>query len=104
MQEKPLRIHLNNTCGEFVLQPGPKLFLKLAAEPTIITIFDKIKKEIKKMEHPTKSIYVNLDKMGNKKKVILNFPIYMQDVVIHYKSIRKKNNKKNKTHTIHKHI
>ena len=38
-----------------------KLYLNLGAKQTIITIFDKIRKEIKKMEQPTKILYINFD-------------------------------------------
>ena len=38
-----------------------ELYLNLGAKQTTITIFDKIRKEIKKMEQPTKILYINFD-------------------------------------------
>ena len=88
--EKPLRIHLNRIRGEFVLLPSPELFLKLGAQPTIIVIFDKIKKEIKKMKQSANSLYINFNKIKvlNKEKVSLNLLMYMQEVSILFKNIK----------------
>lgn len=88
--EKPLRIHLNRIRGEFVLLPSPELFLKLGAQPTIIVIFDKIKKEIKKMKQSANSLYINFNKIKvlNKQKVSLNLLMYMQEVSILFKNIK----------------
>ena len=73
-----------------VLRVGPKLFLKQGTEPTIIAIFDKIKKQIEKMKQSAKSLYIKLDKIKvlNKEKVPLNLPMYMQEVTILFKNIK----------------
>lgn len=61
--EKPIRIGFDRTRGEFVLRASRGIFLRLGVELTIIAIFDKTKKEIKKMEESTKSLYLNFDKI-----------------------------------------
>ena len=67
----------------------------LGAEPTIIIIFNKIKKEIKKIGHSAQNVYVNFNKVKvlNKEIVPLSLPMYMRDVTMHLKSIAKGKNR-----------
>ena len=63
----------------------------LGVELTKIAIFDKTKKEIKKMEESTKSLYLNFDKIKvlNKKLLLLNLLMFMQDTITHFKNTGK---------------
>lgn len=92
--EKPLRIGLNNTCGEFFKDLVFNTYLKLGTEPKLMEIFDRIKKEIKKMEQLIQNLHLSFNflKVLSKEILLLKKPIYVQDAVIHFKTVAKTKN------------
>lgn len=56
--KKPLRIRLGNTFGEIFKALCNKTFSKLGTEPTLEVIFDRIKKEIDKIQAVTRNLYL----------------------------------------------
>ena len=90
--EKLLRIRVDNTCGKFFKHLAYEMILKLGTELTVAEIFDRIKKETEKIEQSIHNLYLalNLVKVWNEEKLLLKQLMYTQDVVIHFKTVIKK--------------
>ena len=92
--DKPLKVRLESTCSEFFKGLCKETFWKLDAERTLHAFVNRIKRKIDKIEAETRNPYLTFNqvKVLNKERLLLNNlkePLYIQDVVIHFKAITK---------------